>query len=225
VPIARFIGALALSAAFVVLPARASFIWNEINAGSVPATAEFIHGQGALTQINGNLDFDLNTLTWGVDLYIIQITDAATFSAQSEDGPGNVSDPALYLFNAAGIGVYMNNDNSGSDFQATLPPGNPLGPLTNGLYYLAVAWGFSDALSFDSIFSLDQFLDTTGVYGPTGPGGSDPLAGWNTSSAPGNFDLPAHYTIDLVSAAPEPATLSLLIAAVTGLMLRRRVAS
>ncbi len=220
----RYIRVLALLAVFVALPARADFVWNESNAGSLLPTAEVTHGTGALTQINGHLDFDLSTLLWGVDLYAIGISDPTIFTASTEDGPANVSDPALYLFNALGVGVYMNNDNTGTDFQATLPTGSPFGPLTPGLYYLAVAWGFSDALSGDSIFSLDQFLDTTGVYGPTGPGGADPLAAWNTSSAPGDFTLPASYSIDFRGAtqAPEPGTLALLAAAAFGMMARRR---
>jgi len=219
-----YVGALALLTVFVSLPARAGFVWNESNAGSLPPTAEVTQGAGALTQINGHLDFDLNTQLWGVDMYAIGISDPSKFMAFTEDGPANLSDPALYLFNALGVGVYMNNDNSGTDFQATLPAGSPFGPSTSGLYYLAVAWGFSDALSGDSIFSLDQFLDTTGVYGATGPGGADSVAAWNTSSAPSDFNLPANYSIDLrgAAAAPEPGTLALLAAAALGMMTRRR---
>lgn len=219
----KYIGVVALLALWVALPARA-FIWNEINAGSLPSTAEITHGLGPLTQINGQLNFDNNTQSWGVDMYAIAISDPAHFLATTETGPNNLSDPALYLFNSAGLGVYMNNDNSTTDQQATLPAGNPLGPQAFGIYYLAIAWGFSDALSFGSIFDLAQFVDTPGVYGPTGPGGGSPVTGWDTSSAPVNFDLPAHYTIDLRGAieAPEPGTLALLAAATFVLMVWRR---
>ncbi|HEX5863530.1 MAG TPA: hypothetical protein VF014_04625, partial [Casimicrobiaceae bacterium] len=68
----KSLGALALLAVFVSSPARA-FVWNEVNAGQLPATAEVIFGGGPLTQINGHLDFDIDTLTWDVDLFAIQI--------------------------------------------------------------------------------------------------------------------------------------------------------
>jgi hypothetical protein len=220
----RKLGAFALFTLFAALPAHASFVWNEIGAGSLPASAEETVGSGELTQINGQLVYDGDAAAWAVDLYQIKVVNPAAFSARTivVDGT-NMSDPALYLFDAAGSGVYMNNDNGLIDFQATLPAGNPFGPVSSGRYYLAIAWGFSDALSFDSIFSLDQFLDPTGVYGPTGPGGAAPLAAWNPAG-PGNFDLPSAYTINFTSAAaaPEPGTLALLLVAAAGAFARRR---
>lgn len=220
----RYLGTLALVAAFVALPAQGSLIWNEINAGPLPTTAEVTFGSGALTQINGHLDFDLDTQLWGVDLYAISIVHPTQFSARTEAGAAKMDDPALYLFNASGRGVYMNNDTTAANFQATLPTGSAFGPVTAGLYYLAIAWGFSDALSFDSIFDLNQFVNTTGVYGPSGPGGGSALAGWNPAG-PANFDVPAAYTIDFTGAAaavPEPGTLALLVAAIVGIRTRRR---
>ncbi|MEP7182721.1 MAG: PEP-CTERM sorting domain-containing protein [Betaproteobacteria bacterium] len=220
----RKFGALTLLAALFAGPAQASFIWNEIGAGQLPGTAEITAGSGFLSQINGHLNYDGNTSLWGVDLYAIRIVDGATFTASTAAGSANMDDPALYLFDSSGMGLYMNNDSSLTDFNATLPTGSAFGPVSAGLYYLGIAWGFSDALSFDSIFSLDQFLDTTGVYGPTGPGGAVALASWN-AAGPVNFDLPSDYTINLrgaVGAIPEPGTLALVLVAAAGAIARRR---
>lgn len=220
------VGTLALFTVLVAVPAAASPVWNEINAGQLPVTAEITTGTGPLSQIKGNLDFDLNSLIWDVDLYEINIVDAATFSASTEASGANMDDPALYLFDLSGLGVYMNNDNTTADFQSTLPAAHSFGPVSPGLYYLAIAWGFSDPqdATGNSIFSLDQFLDTTGVYGPTGPGGGGALGSW-TAAGPVNFDLPSNYTINLTgarAAIPEPATLALLLAAAAGAFAGRR---
>lgn len=221
------LGAFALAAAFAVVPARASVIWNEINAGELPGTAEVTVGTGALSQIRGHLDFDLNTARWQIDLYQITILDPAAFSARTQLGATNLADPVLFLFGLDGRGIFMNDDTSAVDLQSTLPAGHPNGPLAAGLYYLAIAWAFSDPLSASgSIFPLiEQLLAPTGVYGPLGSGGADPLAAW-VSGGPPNFDLNADYAILLTGAAPgriaEPATLALLALGVMIGALRRR---
>jgi hypothetical protein len=187
-------------------------------------------GTGPLTEINGDLEFNIDLGVYGVDLYRIKITDATLFTALTMDGAGNVSDPVLWLFDASGVGVYMNDDTGPVNLQSTLPPSHPMGPVAPGYYLLGISWSFYDAISdasdpSSSIFPLYQnFLDTTGVYGPTGSGGANPLAGWTPDSA--RQDLPAHYDIVLrgaTFAAPEPGTLLLfgLAAAFLGFSRRR----
>ena len=190
-------------------------------------------GLGPLTEINGNLDFDTNTGIYEVDLYRIKITDPSQFAASTTAGPDNVSDPVLWLFNGlSSQGTYMNDDRSTADLQSLLPPSHPFGPLLPGYYLMGISWSFYDAISdasdpFSSIFPVYQsFLDTTGVYGPTGSGGNSALAGWTPDSP--RQDLPAQYDIVLQGAEfaiPEPGTL--LLFGLASLMLassaRRRV--
>jgi hypothetical protein len=186
----KCLGAFALLCALAVSPARADIV------------------------VLGHLDFDLDTLLWEVDQYTLNITDPAAFSATTIGGPANVADPVLFLFAADDRGVYMNDDTSIADLQSTLPAAHPLGPITPGIYHLAIAWAFTDPQSASgSIFPVyESFLDTTGVYGPTGSGGADPLSGFLPGGPP-NFDVPADYAIRLVGAVnitPEPGTLALL---------------
>jgi len=209
----KCLGAFALLLALAASPAHASVIWTEINAGDLLSTAEITCCAGAVTEIDGHLSFDINTLLWDVDLYAIKINSPTIFSARTVAGSSNAADPVLFLFGADGRGVYMNDDTTNIDLQSTLPAGHVSGPLASGVYYLAIAWGFSDPQSASgSIFPVyESSLDPTGIYGATGTGGGDPLSGW-LPSGPSNFDVPSDYRILLTAAlvAPEPGTLALL---------------
>src|SRR5262245_47372329 len=112
-----------------------SFTWIESSAGNLPSTANITIGPGPLRTILGNL----STLT-EVDMYQIQLTDFLNFSATTQDGPNLVDDPQLFLFNTAGLAVYMNDDGPGLGSQSMLPAGSPIGPHANGIYYLAIGW-------------------------------------------------------------------------------------
>lgn len=185
----KCLGAVALLFVLAVSPARADII------------------------VLGHLDFDLDTLLWEVDQYTISITDPTAFFAKTIGGPSNVADPVMFLFGADNRGVYMNDDTSIADLQSTLPAGHPLGPIAPGIYHLAIGWAFTDPQSASgSIFPVyESSLDTTGVYGPTGSGGADPLTGFLPGGPP-DFDLPADYAIRLAGAVnitPEPGTLAL----------------
>ncbi len=189
----KCLGAVALLFALAVTPARADVV------------------------VNGHLDFDINTLLWQVDSYVISISSPTTFSAETIGGPSNVDDPVLFLFGGDFRGVYMNDDTTNVDLQSTLPAAHPLGPVSPGIYHLFIGWSFTDPQSASgSIFPVyESSLDTSGVYGPTGSGGGDPLAGF-LPGGPTNFDLPADYVIRLVGVGgisaglvPEPGTLAL----------------
>jgi PEP-CTERM motif-containing protein len=229
VKIAGQLSAFAVLSWFSALPAQA-FVWNEVgDAGDTPSTVQ-ITASGlpgvSLTQINGHLDFDVNAGSWDVDLYAITITDPQTFSASTVGSPGNIVDPVLFLFDAFGRGVYMNDDHSVSDLQSTLPAG-----MFPGLHYLAVAWTLTDPQdgSGKSIFPYPTVaFDSTGVYQPLGPGGANALGKWSMSNS--GSDLPSDYSINLTGAAagapadvvPEPGTVALLLAAAGGMLARRR---
>jgi len=138
-------------------------------AGELIATAQITSGLGlpALDSIQGVL----NTVTLvdelprnEVDVYRIYVDDYMSFSARTVSS--NPDDTALFLFDKAGKGVYMNDDN-GVDLLSSLPTG---GPLVNDYYYIAVAiGGFSawDAAS-GSVFLSGGFTDVLG---------GDPAAG------------------------------------------------
>lgn len=214
----KLVSGIAVAALLGFAGPSAGSVWLEVgDAGDLTGTAQVTAGQGALTGISGHLDYDINTGLYSVDLYQIYISNAAQFTALTAGGNNDVSDPALWLFDATGHGVYMNDDRTANDLQSTLPNGSPVGPTAPGLYYLGISWTFYDAISdannpFSSIFPIyESFLNTDGVYGPTGSGGAAALAGW-TPDAP-RQDLANAYNITLRGAAfavPEPGTLLLL---------------
>jgi hypothetical protein len=203
----------------VLLVARPSlatpFTWTEVgSAGDLPATANVTAGGGPLQAILGNL---LDILE--VDMYLIKVANPVLFSAATEDGVFNVSDPQLFLFNDTGRALYMNDDGQGLGSQSMLPPGDPLGPLVAGLYYLAIGWYDNEPLS-----ALGQmFVNGNGTNGPDPVGGGSPVIAWN-GDVTGRQDLPTAYSIRLTGAefstVPEPSTLWLVAAGVAALARR-----
>ncbi len=114
-----------LLATTMVLPAQ----WNEAgDAGDLPATAQV---PGIPTALLPSI---IGTLSAGsdVDMYLIQITDPATFSATTVGGA--TFDTQLWLFHPDGRGVSFNDDSTG--LQSTVS-GAFVGYA--GLYYLAVS--------------------------------------------------------------------------------------
>jgi hypothetical protein len=201
--------------------------WTEMgSAGRLPATAQIVNVAGPLTQIDGNLDEATQ-----VDMYRIHISDPINFSAATVNSPGIfVPDPQLFLFDAAGLGVYMNDDNESglNGSQSGLPAGHPFGPAAAGFYYLAIGWWDNEPLSVSG-----QIFSSTSMFGTNGPdlaaGGADPVIGWNDDVLQ-RIDVETAYQIVLTGAdsgdgipLPGPSTLALLgtgAFAVLGEMLR-----
>ncbi len=224
--------AAALGLVLSSTPAYTLPFFEGSDAGDLPGTAKRTTGRAPLDLIGGHLDFDLDTRLWDIDLYLIDILDPPLFSARTEAGDPDiiVSDPVLFLFGFDGRGIFMNDDTSLApvpSLQSTLPAGAANGPMSAGLYYLGIAWSFSDPMSVaGSIFPLYEFfssLPTDGIYGPTGAGGGSPLVSW-VPSGPSNFDVGADYRILLtgVFSLPEPGTLALLAVAGLGAIVGRR---
>jgi hypothetical protein len=183
-------------------------------AGSLPGTAQDLTGDPNLSGIQGS--FDLLNGQY-VEMFAINIADYLSFSAQTVNvGAGGLPDTELFLFNSAGLGVYMNDDISFSNTFSCLPSassnpcpsgGGGLGPASNGLYYLAIAvtadlpWDASNNYLF-----LPPVLSTD-ILGPDGTAGS--IAGWDDGAfASPDFDN-KKYLIELTGVpapVPEPAT-------------------
>ncbi|MBM0741991.1 hypothetical protein JOY44_10195 [Phormidium sp. CLA17] len=122
-------------------------------------------------------------------------------------------DPQLFLFDAAGIGVYGNDDSVGT--QATLPSGG-FSPAQSGAYFLAIAAsGYNPGNTLGSIFSP---ANASGLFEPTGSGAANAF-----SSFTGQAESGGRYMISLTgvttgddsnsNAVPEPEQTAGLIAA------------
>jgi hypothetical protein len=194
-------------------------------AGPLPATAEDLSGDLSLSEITGALDYPD-----GVSMFKIDILYPVDFSAQTVPvGAFGVPDTELFLFDSSGLGVYMNDDITASDTLSCLPssdsnnpcpsPSGGLGPLTAGIYYLAIA--YSADLPLDSS-STDNFLSSvlsTDVVGPDPTAGA--VAGWDNGvyTSP-DYDL-VNYDIQITD-APEPAAWTLIAVVAAFVLFRRR---
>jgi hypothetical protein len=215
--------------------ATAGIVWTETGpdgAGDLLPTAQTVYDSAfnTLDEIRGSLSStvpvgtDPSSPIFQVDLYKIRINNFATFSAKTISSE-STDDTALYLFDSAGFGVYMNDDSAADDFLSTLPAGDVNSPASDGIYYLAVALGGFIANDSDGASVFDAGVLFTDVLGGSGNG---PLATW----APGFTSLQEPffaYDIELTGATngdlPEPGSLALLMAGGIGAWLARRRSS
>lgn len=209
-----------------LLPCQAGLIVAS-GAGSIPGSAQDLTGLFP-TEIVGSLSgLDQND----VNMFEIDIMNPVTFSAITLDaGPFGIPDTVLSLFDASGVGVYLNDDISGSNTLSCLPSGdlsNPCqtgrggtGPLLSGIYYLAISRSANYPVdsSFGEIFSP---VSSTDVVGPVN---TNPVAGWDggTFVSP-DFDL-VNYDVLLTGTVPEPGTLVQLAGAAALLAVWRKCA-
>lgn len=216
------LGCFLLAAGSARMAVGAPVVWSELDAGGTPGAAEAVTGDPTddLVRIQGNI----NPLTDPVDLFRIAITDPAGFSARTTNGdsstPALQFDAVLALFDADGFGIYANDDRIVDDGNAALPAGHALSPTAPGIYLLAIHdddfGALSDFTANGLIFPLDP-SPFTAIRGPTGPGGANPLIGFNPAGS-----VPADaraYTIELTGTAPipEPGTAALLMVGLAAL--------
>jgi hypothetical protein len=174
-------------------PAEA-FTWAEVeDAGNLPETAQNITQNGPLEFITGYLESPTD-----IDMYAIFITGGGNFSATTVGWTIDV-DTQLTLFDSSGIGIYSNDDFSNGSWQSTLPAFNPRTPTTPGIYYLAISdWDYDPVSDEGYIFPHPSSIGSdTDLNGPTGPGGSSPITGWDGISTIGG----GSYTIALTGAS------------------------
>lgn len=164
-----------------------------------------------------------------VDLYRIEITDAAAFAAETTTAPG--ADTVLFLFDTNGFAIAGNDDITGGNavtqYWSRL---TGITGLANGTYLLAISrWPYFPVSAGGQIFPIDTVTEVLipdqGVALPTGVGGGQALTGW--ANAFGSDDpLQPAYSIALTG-VPEPGDAASSAAALIAfalLALARRVA-
>ena len=216
------VGAIGVSLAASV---HATTFTESGDAGQTVATAQMTStGAGSLTDIFGSLASSLDA-----DLYLIRITNPATFSATTVNAIGGTLDTQLFLLSAAGAPLFVNDDDAGGlSVLSTLPSSSGFGALASGLYILGVAMS-----GYDPVNINNQLLFATGL--PTSVRGA--ASGLSPAVLGGFFDSTfgpdlGTYDIQLTGATaaavttpiPEPSIELMLLAggALSAFVARRR---
>ena len=216
----RSLTALALAAMGFTTSALAGTYTEVGDAGQLQATAQSTVGNsGSLTDIFGSV-----SNVHDVDLYLINITNFAAFSASTVNlGTDAELDTQLFLLTTSGKAVCA-NDNALGGFQSVLGAGSCGSSLGNGQYLLGIGSGLYDPVDANNVL---LFAQNNGLETVRGPNSTFALAGYTDNQAfDPNFGA---YDIKLtgaaaVSAVPEPATVALMLGglAVCGLAASRR---
>ena len=202
------LGAAAIVAGFA--NSAAAFTFTESgDAGETLETAQEV-GAG-VTAIAGRISLDnvdLFSFTWAGGL----------FGATTEpDSQRTLDDTQLFLFDAAGLGIVANDDTANAPgFRSTITPFQ----LAAGTYFLGISGYDNDPFSAGGAIFPDTPL--SGQLAPTGPGGNQPLVGWDN-----RFGEAGTYRIALSgptsAAVPEPMTiLGTMLAAGLGVAAKKR---
>jgi hypothetical protein len=200
---------VALIALGIGAPAQAVTFAESGDAGELLNTAQLV-GSG-FDKISGTLSD-----TRDVDLYKIFLP-GGLFSASTQGGAS--FDTQLFLFDSSGKGIVFKDDDVTTVDESTIQA-----TLSAGLYYLGISgWDTSPVSSSGRIFpvTLRGATNNTTLFGPTGPGGGEPLTGWvqtdrDQNGGPYQITLSTSTTSPTTS-VPEPASaLSLLMFGAVG---------
>jgi hypothetical protein len=153
-------------------------------AGSLPQSAGSVSSAslGPVSEIRGRLNSYLD-----VDMYKVCITDPASFSANTFFG--TAFDSELFLFDASGRGVTLNDD--ADETLQSLLTSTVVGTRNPGEYYLAVVAFNNDPFDSSAQALWDPFVG--GERPADGPGALNPVAAWQGEV----IYAPGAYTITL----------------------------
>ena len=225
----RIIGLLALSSAFCF-----SDVIVADNAGPLLSSAQDLTGGDSLSGIVGALTTSSDGSPYPdfESVFKIDILNFRAFFAEVVPvGPHGLTDTDLFLFDAQGNGVYMNDDISGGNTLSCLPSlgaSNPcpssrngVGPTSDGIYYLAISTSANYPVSATGeIFSPSSSTD---VVGPDyTQGGGSPFTGWDDGAFTNPNTDQVDYDIVLCGTTPEPATYLLIAGPLCALALLRK---
>jgi hypothetical protein len=175
------------------------------DAGQTQATAQVAGGVGPLTDIFGLLRSPLDA-----DLYVINITSPATFSASTVNATGGFLDTQLFLLTLAGAPLLLNDDDPGGlSLLSRLPVGSAAA-LGAGLYLLGISQS-----GYDPANGVNQLLFASGlstsIRGPAfglQPGVLGQFADNTFFADSGPYDI----QLTGVAAIPEPEISLMLLA-------------
>jgi hypothetical protein len=178
------LAALVLLCLALIAPTARAQAWAETgDAGDQIATAQTTLGAGAITQITGSLP-----LSDDVDLYCIKLasvppagTPLVQLTCVLQQSPN------VWLFDAAGNGVFM-NETCAFGSKTLLAPSVSMTP---GTYYVGVSYYNRNAISGGGNIWIPA---VPGQRTPDGPGAGQPLSGWAGIVV---VNPPNPYTINL----------------------------
>lgn len=190
------------------------------DAGPTVGTAQVTAGVGQLRTIAGQLSLGVGGGDLE-DLYIVSVTDPANFRIDLLNAN---FDSVLYLFNLTqaneAFGL-LANDNSGEGFSPVLTPvatdGTGAQVSSPGIYAIAVCGAGRRPVSING--NIFTFASAVEVSGPDGPGGLNPLSGWQGTGQVGSYVYELEGTGFAIVPAPGAVALSLAGGVI---MLRRR---
>jgi hypothetical protein len=149
------------------------------DAGDLPATAQIVTSPDAtpcetpVTRVRGDLGAS------DADMYVICITDPASFSATTVGSTG--FDTQLWLFRCDGTGVVHNDEAVGTTVSQSRIDNSTNCIQQGGIYLLAIS-----RYNLDPVDASGQLIwndsPFRAVRCPDGPGRANPIAGWTGST-------------------------------------------
>lgn len=219
-----FLLALCGALVFAALPLQAQSYIELVDSGQTIGTAQ----NSGLTVGNSTVSiFGTISSAMDADLFQITITTPMNFTATTVGG--SILDTSLFLFNAAGMAIYTNDDASGSTLQSTLPGGTAFTMmLAPGTYFIGISLSGNEPVNSNGQLLFNPYIggNSASVRGAAAGLNPNTLAGFNGQTS---FSEMGAYRIDLTAVVPEPSTVALLgagaIAAVVAVRKRRKSGS
>jgi hypothetical protein len=164
------------------------------DAQAVGAGVDVIHGTVGLNTA------DLFSFRWGGGAFTVD-----TF--------GSIADTQLFLFNAAGQGVWANDQAGGTNASQIIDPS-----LAAGQYFIGIS-----VFDYDPFSSAGAMFPSAPFNGQFGPLNAAPLDHWATFSGHGSGGGDYVINFSAPTAVPEPPMLAVFGIALAALGLARRL--